>query len=188
MATLTPYLLVGLDGFIGANTRFVVARLVGTLFETRFPLGTLVINISGSFLLGVLGNLLERDYEDSVGRRRITASATRLGYVCRCAIGVNPRLAGLGAQSQVNAVASSSPRCTEVSARIPLADPRPALVVARRWASAAPAASLELAGAYSDRVEWVARRSRHVSNHVRSAARDCPVRSLSISGSIVSSL
>jgi CrcB protein len=58
MATLMPYLLVGLGGFIGANARFVVARLVGALFETRFPLGTFVINISGSFLLGVLGAIL----------------------------------------------------------------------------------------------------------------------------------
>ena len=58
MATLMPYLLVGLGGFIGANARFVVARLVGALFETRFPLGTFVINISGSFLLGVLGTLV----------------------------------------------------------------------------------------------------------------------------------
>jgi CrcB protein len=54
MATLMPYLLVGVGGFIGANARFVVARLVGALFETRFPLGTFVINISGSFLLGIL--------------------------------------------------------------------------------------------------------------------------------------
>jgi CrcB protein len=58
MATLMPYLLVGLGGFIGANARFVVARLVGALFETRFPLGTFVINISGSFLLGVLGTIV----------------------------------------------------------------------------------------------------------------------------------
>jgi CrcB protein len=53
-----PYLLVGVGGFIGANARFVVARLVGALFETRFPLGTFVINVSGSFLLGVLGTLV----------------------------------------------------------------------------------------------------------------------------------
>ena len=92
-----------------------------------------------------------------------------------------------GAQSQVNALASSSPRCTEVSARIPLADPRPALVVARRWASAAPAASLESAGPI-----WIGWSGWHVdlriSNHVRYASRDYPVRSLSISRSIVSSL
>ena len=58
MSSLMPYLLVGVGGFIGANARFVVARLVGALFETRFPLGTFVINISGSFLLGVLGTIV----------------------------------------------------------------------------------------------------------------------------------
>jgi CrcB protein len=58
MTTLMPYLLVGVGGFVGANARFVIARLVGAAFETRFPLGTFVINISGSFLLGVLGTII----------------------------------------------------------------------------------------------------------------------------------
>jgi CrcB protein len=58
MGVLWPYLLVGLGGFIGANARFIVARGVGALFETKFPLGTFVINVSGSFLLGVLGTLV----------------------------------------------------------------------------------------------------------------------------------
>ena len=46
--------------------------------------------------------------------------------------------------------------------------------------------SLESAGAYLDRAEWVARRSPRVSNHVPYAAQDYPVRSLSIFRSIVS--
>jgi len=58
MAMLMPYLLVGLGGFVGANARFVIARIVGAAFETRFPLGTFVINMSGSFLLGILGTLV----------------------------------------------------------------------------------------------------------------------------------
>ena len=58
MSRVMPYLLVGLGGFLGANARFVVARLVGAAFETRFPLGTFAINISGSFLLGVLGTIV----------------------------------------------------------------------------------------------------------------------------------
>jgi len=58
MSGLWPYLLVGVGGFLGANARFILARGVGTLFETKFPLGTFVINISGSFLLGVLGALV----------------------------------------------------------------------------------------------------------------------------------
>ena len=58
MAALVPYLLVGVGGFIGANARFVVARWVGAFVETRFPLGTFVINISGSFVLGMLGTVV----------------------------------------------------------------------------------------------------------------------------------
>lgn len=58
MSMWLPYLLVGVGGFVGANARFIVARGVGALFETRFPLGTFAINISGSFLLGVLGTII----------------------------------------------------------------------------------------------------------------------------------
>jgi CrcB protein len=58
LASLIPYLLVGVGGFIGANARFVVARLAGAMFDTPFPLGTFVVNVSGSFLLGVLGAVL----------------------------------------------------------------------------------------------------------------------------------
>src|SRR5437773_7780064 len=55
MRRLFPYVLVGLGGFLGANARFLVARSVGTLIEGRFPLGTFLINVSGSFVLGLLG-------------------------------------------------------------------------------------------------------------------------------------
>jgi len=58
MGVLWPYFLVGLGGFLGANARFILARGVGALFETKFPLGTFLINMSGSFLLGVLGTLV----------------------------------------------------------------------------------------------------------------------------------
>ena len=55
---LWPYLLVGVGGFIGANTRFLVATVVGRLVDTEFPLGTFVVNITGSFLLGIIGTLV----------------------------------------------------------------------------------------------------------------------------------
>jgi fluoride exporter len=70
MSSLMPFLLVGVGGFIGANARFVVARLVGALFETRFPLGTFIINIGGSFLLGVLGTVVaEKVFPNSEAMR-----------------------------------------------------------------------------------------------------------------------
>lgn len=55
---LWPYLLVGLGGFVGAIARYVVGRWVGVWFDTRFPLGTFAINITGSFLLGMLGTVV----------------------------------------------------------------------------------------------------------------------------------
>jgi CrcB protein len=79
MAALMPYLLVGLGGFIGANARFVVARLVGAMFETRFPLGTFAINISGSFLLGVLGTLVAQKVMPNSEAMRLALGVGFLG-------------------------------------------------------------------------------------------------------------
>jgi CrcB protein len=44
-------------GAIGAVSRYVVDDLVKTRFEGRFPWGTLVINVTGSFVLGVVTGL-----------------------------------------------------------------------------------------------------------------------------------
>ena len=52
--TILPYLIVGIGGFAGACARFVVARFVASVVATPFPLGTFLINVVGSFLLGVL--------------------------------------------------------------------------------------------------------------------------------------
>lgn len=52
-----PYLLVGLGGFVGANARFILSRSMGLILDTRFPLGTFVVNMSGCFALGVVGTL-----------------------------------------------------------------------------------------------------------------------------------
>jgi CrcB protein len=61
MTSWLPYVLVGVGGFVGANARFVLARWVDLLVDTRFPLGTLVVNVAGSFALGVIGTIaLER--------------------------------------------------------------------------------------------------------------------------------
>jgi fluoride exporter len=48
---------VAIGGFIGAPTRFLVDRYVADRVEADFPLGTFVINISGSFILGLLTGL-----------------------------------------------------------------------------------------------------------------------------------
>jgi len=58
MERVLPYLLVGVGSFIGGNARFVLARWVGGIVEGRFPAGTFLINVTGSFVLGFLGAVL----------------------------------------------------------------------------------------------------------------------------------
>jgi CrcB protein len=57
MSWWLPYVLVGVGGFIGANARYVLSRWIGLIIDTRFPLGTFVVNISGAFALGIIGTL-----------------------------------------------------------------------------------------------------------------------------------
>ena len=49
--------MVLLGGGIGALARYVVGSAIAARIGGRFPLGTLVINVSGSFLIGLLMTL-----------------------------------------------------------------------------------------------------------------------------------
>jgi len=51
---MQTYLLVALGGIAGANARYVVSNLAAGRWGVAFPYGTLLINISGSALLGFL--------------------------------------------------------------------------------------------------------------------------------------
>jgi CrcB protein len=54
----TDVTVVGFGGALGAVTRFVVDALVRLNFRSRIPIGTVVINVSGSLLLGLLTGLV----------------------------------------------------------------------------------------------------------------------------------
>ncbi len=58
MRHVMPYLLVGIGGFLGANARLLVGTWVSSTFGTRFPLGTFVVNVSGCFLIGIVGMVI----------------------------------------------------------------------------------------------------------------------------------
>jgi CrcB protein len=49
-----PLFLIGLGGFAGAIARYVVDGYVAERVAGAFPWGTFVVNISGSFALGLL--------------------------------------------------------------------------------------------------------------------------------------
>jgi CrcB protein len=46
------YLMVGIGGALGSVVRFWIGSYIGGRFGSRFPYGTFVVNISGSFLIG----------------------------------------------------------------------------------------------------------------------------------------
>lgn len=70
-------LLLGCGGFLGANARYWLDRWIMNKLGVSFPWGTLIINVSGSFLLGLLVILL---YEHGVDTRwRLFAAIGFLG-------------------------------------------------------------------------------------------------------------
>jgi fluoride exporter len=60
---LLKYILVLVGGGSGALVRFITGAVVMRRFGGTFPLGTLVINVTGSFLIGVLMTLLTERFK-----------------------------------------------------------------------------------------------------------------------------
>jgi CrcB protein len=55
---MTKYLMVGLGGCLGSILRFWLGGLVSNRMGSRFPYGTFVINVTGSFFIGLVLTLL----------------------------------------------------------------------------------------------------------------------------------
>src|SRR5580692_11989060 len=52
------YWVVGLGGFLGSIARFWLGGYISNRMGVRFPYGTFVINISGSYLIGLIVTVL----------------------------------------------------------------------------------------------------------------------------------
>ncbi len=57
---LRTILLVGTGGFIGSVMRYLVQIFVEKGLSNTFPLGTLIANIAGSFIIGLIFALSEK--------------------------------------------------------------------------------------------------------------------------------
>lgn len=57
---MNKLLLVFIGGGIGAATRYGTTLLAGRLFGAGFPWGTLIVNLAGCFLIGVVLALAEK--------------------------------------------------------------------------------------------------------------------------------
>ena len=55
---MTKYLMVAIGGALGSVLRFWVGGYVSNRMGTRFPYGTFIINVTASFLIGLILTLL----------------------------------------------------------------------------------------------------------------------------------
>ena len=60
MQTLKLIFFAGLGGFFGSALRYLTGKLFTHLTHSHFPWGTFVVNLAGSFLIGILFGLAER--------------------------------------------------------------------------------------------------------------------------------
>ena len=54
------FLIVGLGGAAGSMLRYGVQRIFNIQSATAFPTGTLLVNIAGCFLIGILWGIVSR--------------------------------------------------------------------------------------------------------------------------------
>lgn len=50
---MEKYIIIGVGGFLGAISRYAVGDWAAQKWGAAFPYGTLIINLAGSFLLGL---------------------------------------------------------------------------------------------------------------------------------------
>lgn len=60
-------ILVGLGGGFGSVLRWWIGRVVGERYKGNFPLGTFLINVTGSLLIGYLSVLFGVDWHNRYG-------------------------------------------------------------------------------------------------------------------------
>ena len=59
---MSKLFLIGVAGFIGTLSRYLMADVIGKRYGETFPTGTLVVNLVGCFLVGLLFHLLEERF------------------------------------------------------------------------------------------------------------------------------
>jgi CrcB protein len=74
------YLMVLVGGGVGALARYILGAEIAARVGGRFPLGTLVINVTGSFLIGLLMTLLTERLQPHPNWRLLLVVGVLGGY------------------------------------------------------------------------------------------------------------
>ena len=59
---MKSYLLIALFGAFGTLARFSVVQITPKIFQSTFPIGTLVVNLLGCFLIGLFSGILNTKF------------------------------------------------------------------------------------------------------------------------------
>jgi CrcB protein len=60
-----------MGGAVGASMRYLIVQISTNLLGKGFPFGTLVVNVLGSFLLGILYSFMQQDNGENAGLRAL---------------------------------------------------------------------------------------------------------------------
>jgi CrcB protein len=74
------YLMVGIGGALGSVLRFWIGSYIGGRMGSRFPYGTFVINVTGSFLIGMILTILAEKTQWSANWRYLIPIGFIGGY------------------------------------------------------------------------------------------------------------
>jgi CrcB protein len=82
-------LLIGVGGFIGSVSRYALSMGIGQLTPgSRFPLGTMVVNILGCLLIGLLAGVNEKHLPLSQEARLLLMTGLLGGFTTFSAFGL----------------------------------------------------------------------------------------------------
>ena len=73
-------IVVGVGGFLGATARYGLSGLVHRKVDTYFPVGTMVVNVTGCLVIGVLMSLIEDRQLFSLNTRLFLTSGLLGGF------------------------------------------------------------------------------------------------------------
>ncbi len=62
---MPAFVLIGLGGVLGANARYLISIWAVRRFGFSFPVGTFLINASGSLVIGLLATLIQISFGNS---------------------------------------------------------------------------------------------------------------------------
>ena len=62
MGSYWPFLAISVGGILGANARYLVSVYVAERLGAAFPYGTLLINVTGSFVIGFFLTLVSERF------------------------------------------------------------------------------------------------------------------------------